>query len=189
MLGAEFTIQIGDEELILRPTLKAAWRLEKRHGSFDKILKGIAEQSATVFYDVIAETSGLAPRVIFEFLERIRDVPLAYKLGALSGALVNVTLALAGVDESTMEESGEQPTSAESEGEKATPARLFEIATGWLGWSPADAWNATPFEIMTAYRGRVAMLKAIFGASEENDKAAPKMSDDQFAAFLKARAR
>jgi hypothetical protein len=44
---------------------------------------------------------------------------------------------------------------------------LFEFATGWLGWTPADAWAATPAEIIHARKGHFAMLRAIHGSGEE----------------------
>lgn len=46
---------------------------------------------------------------------------------------------------------------------------LFEFATGWLQWSPAEAWAATPAEIVHARKGHFAMLGAIHGSLEEND--------------------
>ena len=49
---------------------------------------------------------------------------------------------------------------------------LFSIATGWLAWSPSDAWAATPAEILAARDGRIAMLKMIFGSSDTQAPAA-----------------
>jgi hypothetical protein len=52
---------------------------------------------------------------------------------------------------------------------------LFEIATGWLGWSPAEAYAATIAEIRLAHRGRISLLKAIFGGkSDEDDRDPPR---------------
>jgi hypothetical protein len=39
---------------------------------------------------------------------------------------------------------------------------LFEFATGWLQWTPADTWAATPAEIIHARKGREDMLFQTF---------------------------
>ncbi len=38
---------------------------------------------------------------------------------------------------------------------------------GWLGWTEEQALAADVNAIVVAHRGRVAMLKAVFGSSEE----------------------
>ena len=47
---------------------------------------------------------------------------------------------------------------------------LYEIGTGWLGWTANDTWQATPAEIMAAHRGLMAKLKAIHGSADEEDQ-------------------
>ncbi|MGE4372893.1 MAG: hypothetical protein AB7E29_08340 [Xanthobacter sp.] len=44
---------------------------------------------------------------------------------------------------------------------------LFKSATGWLGWSPAEALASPMPMIEAAMEGRIEMLKAIFGGSEK----------------------
>jgi hypothetical protein len=44
---------------------------------------------------------------------------------------------------------------------------LFEIGTGWLSWTPEQTWNASPAEIVAAHKGRLALLKGIFGSKEK----------------------
>lgn len=38
---------------------------------------------------------------------------------------------------------------------------LFKIATGWLGWSPEVAWNATPQEITDAFEAHIRLVHLI----------------------------
>lgn len=38
---------------------------------------------------------------------------------------------------------------------------------GWLGWTPEQTYNAAIPDIMTAYEGRMDMLKAIFGGGDD----------------------
>ncbi|WP_407810872.1 hypothetical protein, partial [Staphylococcus aureus] len=47
-------------------------------------------------------------------------------------------------------------------------ADLYEKATGWLGWTPEQACNATPTVIVRAYTGHFAKLKAIHGSGEDD---------------------
>jgi hypothetical protein len=48
--------------------------------------------------------------------------------------------------------------------------KLFQIGTGWLGWTPEATWNATPAEIINAHTGRRAMLTALFGGKRDDDQ-------------------
>lgn len=44
---------------------------------------------------------------------------------------------------------------------------MAEFALGWLGWSEEQALSADVNAIQVGMRGRVAMLKAVFGGSED----------------------
>lgn len=48
-------------------------------------------------------------------------------------------------------------------------AELDRIGTGWFGWTPAETWHATPSEIVEAFKGRIALLKAQNGSGETDD--------------------
>jgi hypothetical protein len=56
---------------------------------------------------------------------------------------------------------------------------LYRTATGWLHWTPTEAWAATPTEINEAFAGHIAMLKAIHGSAD--DKPAKQTDPDQAA--------
>lgn len=44
---------------------------------------------------------------------------------------------------------------------------LYRYATGWLGWSPADTWTASPTEIEAAFTAHIDRLVMMApGASE-----------------------
>lgn len=49
-------------------------------------------------------------------------------------------------------------------------AWLFQVATGWLGWSPAETFAATIPEILLAHRGRSDLLAAIFGKPKADEQ-------------------
>ncbi|OAI26958.1 hypothetical protein A1351_14035 [Methylosinus sp. R-45379] len=183
----KFEIPIGHETIILRPTLRAATRLERRFEGFSHILRGIAEQNITIMAAVIIEAS-VSRSDLLDLLERDERFPLGEKTANLVEPLISVVLALTGADECDVKN---EPDEIEQEHISFADhhARLFRLATGWLGWTPETTWNATPAEIMEAYQGRLDMLKAIFGSSEESKKAKGVDSDEVAAFFSKLAAR
>ena len=161
----EITIDLGHEVIRLRASLRAAFRLERRHGGFDKIIKGIADGNLGLMADVIRESAD--PRSTFaEFLAGIDALPMGLALARISEPLIAHVMALAGADD-------DAPTEPSPDSERIPFAeyhtKLFRLATGWLGWTPADAWEATPAEITEAYQGRREMLSAMFGGGKPDD--------------------
>jgi hypothetical protein len=81
-------------------------------------------------------------------------------------AVYRLLLAMTGADE--------KPGDEDSEGEPMSFAdfleQLFSIGTGWLGWTPETTWEATPAEILAAYRGLIAKLEAIHGVPDDKPK-------------------
>ena len=63
---------------------------------------------------------------------------------------------------------------------------------GWLGWTESEALSADVNTIQVAMRGKVAMLRAIFGGGEPDDQPATakvkvsprKMTPDLFNAIF-----
>ena len=167
----EITIKLDHETIYLRPSLRAAFRLERRYDGFDKIIKGIADGNFSTMADVIRESA--EPRSAFaDFLDDIDALPMRLAIERIAEPLVAHVKALAGVD-------GDAATEPKSDGERIPFAeyhtKLFRLATGWLGWTPTDAWEATPAEITEAYKGRREFLSAIFGGGtgEENSITKP----------------
>jgi hypothetical protein len=159
----ETTLRLGGEIVHLRPSLRAALRLERRHGGFGKLLGAVSDGNLGIIADVIRE-SATRPSCVPDLLIEFGKQPLRTGLGAVIPALIDHVLALAGVD-------SDQPTGEASSAEPISFAdyhtRLFEIATGAIGWPPAVAWDATPAEIMAAWRGRCELLKMMFGSADK----------------------
>lgn len=155
----------------LRPSLRAAIRLEQRFG-FAAILKGIAENNLTVMASIIEEAAITDPA---DLMQAIEFEPLGKVLPALQSKLIEFVALLIGSDDNDAKE--EAPANA---GKAVSFAeyheRLFQIGTGWLGWSPADTLDATPAEILAAFKGRQEMistvLKAVFGSAEDDGQPA-----------------
>ncbi|WP_034996940.1 hypothetical protein [Beijerinckia mobilis] len=165
----EITITINYETIYLKPTLRAAIRLERKHG-FQKILTGLQEGSITIISDIIAEST-VYKTALPAFLDEIGELPLGATLDLIVPALFAHVLRLAGLDEFEPEEARQDE---KSKVERITYAerheKLFQIATGWLGWTPEVALNATVPEIEAAYKGRIDMLKAIFASNDAENK-------------------
>jgi hypothetical protein len=161
----EITIRLKGEEIRLRPTLRAAYRLERRYSGFDKLIRAVADGNLAAMADVIGESSKRSSSLL-DILERLGTTPLQSGIEVLTSPIISHVFALAGVDPKAKPESpgGARITFAEFH------ERLFAIATGWLGWTPDTAWNATPAEILAAHGGRFDMLKAIFGSPKKDDK-------------------
>lgn len=156
----EITIDLGHEVIRLRASLRAAFRLESRHHGFEKLIKGIADGNFSIMADVIRESAD--PRSAFaEFLDGIDALPMGLAIERISEPLIAHVMALAGVDSDAATEPRQE---AERIPFTEYHTKLFRLATGWLGWTPADAWEATPAEITEAYKGRRELLSAMFGS-------------------------
>ncbi len=147
--------------ITLRPSLRAAYVLERRYDGFDKLLRLVADGSLLAISDVIREGAG--ENTVTRYLDSLEGMSLHIGIDRLAGPAAEFIFALAGADRSKpVQEAPGKPISFEQH-----HTNLFRIATGWLGWTPDEAWDATPAEIMEAYKGRTDMLAAIFGGSKE----------------------
>jgi hypothetical protein len=149
-----------DHTLQLRPSLRAALRLEQRYG-FQRLFVGLQEGHLGMITDMIAEGASITSK---RALALLSGKPLAVLLSRAAEPLVRFLFKLAGIEPDAEEKAveGRRVSYAEHY------SRLYAIATGWLGWPPSEAWAATPNEIMVAYQGRSDMLRAVFGGANEN---------------------
>lgn len=159
----EMAISLGMETIRLRPTLRAAFRLEQRYEGFQNLSREISLCSASAITDVIREACINAGAVSL-FLKHADENPFLELLLEIRGSLLRFVLMLAGVDDAPAQDATGEPIPF---GEYFT--KLYRIATGWLGWTPEQAWSATPAEIIEAHRGRTEMLAAIFGGKAKED--------------------
>lgn len=183
MKPSEIRIAIAGQEVVLRPTLRAACNLEQRYGGFEVLTRAIVDGSFTVIADVILEGA-----IIHPFGREALEAGLSkslLKLDTLIPQLLSFILALCGIDESKVEQS---QVSGKLESFADHHTKLFRIATGWLGWTPQDAWNSTPLEIIEAFKGRSEMLAAIFGAQAPEEQTGPDMSPLDRAGLLALKA-
>ncbi|MCR4520958.1 hypothetical protein [Bosea sp. 47.2.35] len=143
----EIVLEHGSNAVILRPSLRAASALERNIG-FDRLFQRIAEFHVGTVREIIL-TAATDRECAACFLRSLDSKSLLtfQQIAQIPAAQLVV---------------GFMP---QSEGKstphaKAVPWReayrnLFRAATGILGWSPQQAWNATPTEINEAFIGRV----------------------------------
>ncbi|TIL46121.1 hypothetical protein [Mesorhizobium sp.] len=162
-LAPDIVIAHGGNAVRLRPSLRAAALLQTKH-SLAKVVRGIEEGDFNVILDIVTAATD-DPAAYRMLVNRIED--RGYRcLFELADELTRLVAASFGIDADAepakpRKQAGKEFTIEES------LEQLFEIGTGWLGWSPADTWAATPAEIIVAQRGLVAKLKAIHGTAED----------------------
>ena len=158
----EFTLSHGGYTVRLRASLRAAMRLERLHDGFGPLITKLDQFDTTTIRDTIfiaASDYSAAQR----FLASISTEPLQAYRHAVTGPLASL-LAAFFPPEAT------DTTSTSTTPVKPVPwseayAQLYQIGTGWLGWTPAETWAATPTEITQALEGRVAHLIAMNGGT------------------------
>jgi len=180
LAAEEITIRIDGERIVLRPTLRAALRLERRHEGLATLITKIQDGDLLAIADVLREHSS-AWSDVPSFIESL-GVPHGLFAGVqhLIPALVAHVYALAGID---IEEERDEPTTGRPNVTRETFAEhlenLFRVGTGWLGWSPAQTWDSTPAEIRAAQAGFIELQNALRG--EKPKKPDNRTLDDKFA--------
>ena len=167
------TITLDGHPVELVPTLRAALRRARQYGDYAALIRKLSEGDTETLAAVIQEGAGMADAlpVLFAEFERQGVLPVLAKLIAPASLFVVMLAGPESDDDGTSTKTGEPMTFADFH------SRLFRIGTGWLGWTPAQAWAATPSEILAAHEGRTDMLKAIFGGGEDKPKTKGKLSD------------
>lgn len=164
----EFELSHGGITVRLRASLRAALRLERLHDGFPALLHKLDEFDTRTIRAVI-RIAATDQKDAAALLAAVRALPLRPFHHACAGPVLALCASfLAPVHHDT----GNAP--AETGNAKAHPwaevfAEMYRIATGWLGWTPAEAWQATPAEIAQAFEGHIGKLKAIHGATDETD--------------------
>lgn len=151
-LGADgIYVELAGEVLELRPSLRACLRLVRRHQFFG-LLAAAQDFNITIIMDVLKEAA-IKPSLL---LGEIAASGLGTVRNRLTGPLAEFVLAVAGIDADDTTPS--EPAPGQPVDPERVFAQLFGIATGALGWTPEQAWNATPAEIIAAHNGQTAHL-------------------------------
>lgn len=170
----DLIITINGEAFTLRPSLRAALRLSRRHETFAALALAISQGTVSTIAEIIRECA-IDPSAESKLLAALECTPMVILLESLRGPFVALVLALASADEGASQgEATGKPVPFVDHFE-----HLFEIATGFLGWTPEQAWSATPAEILAAHEGRIKLLKMIFGGNDAETKRATLSLDEK----------
>jgi hypothetical protein len=169
-LATDIRISHGDDTVRLVPSLRAAYLLNQRHG-MGKLVDGINEGSLSIILDIISKSGNAVAALAL--VERKLQAHFGKALADLQEQAFQFLAACFGVDDDPdIDHPADKP--GESFDLQKALADLFEIATGCLGWTPTDAWAATPAEIMAAQRGLITKLKAVNGTAEAEPEHDPR---------------
>jgi hypothetical protein len=177
----------GDLTVRLRPSLRAGYLLSRKY-SIGRIHDALRDSSVTILTDIIlagTDDSATARNLIGR---KIADDGVL-SLTAFSQSIVNFLAHSLGLNTADEEESETEKaaTSGKTVDFADALAGLYETGTGWLGWTPADTWAATPAEIIAARNGLFDKLKAIHGSADDEDSAptpAPIPTEEQVRANI-----
>lgn len=169
----EIVLEHGSNAVILRPSLRAASTLERSHDGFATLFQRIAEFHTGTVREIIM-TAATDRKDAAAFLNSMSRLPISRFVEIVQAQLARLVAGFI-----------PQPdASAKTSQGKAVPWReayrdLNRYATGWLHWSPDQAWSATPTEITEALSGHFDMLKAIHGSAEEEPDQPDAYSTDR----------
>jgi hypothetical protein len=174
-LADRITITLAGEEVELHPALRHAIRLERRDGSFRKLLADISDGSLTAAVEIIRDHYSDATFIN----NRVFDAGV----DNLAPSLTRYVIACTGLDPYDDEQPkrgkpSQAPVAMQSFEERLR--ELYRWGTGWLGWTPVNTLDATPTEIMEAYRGKLDMLKAVYGGGETEKPVDDRPLADKF---------
>ncbi|WP_320202373.1 hypothetical protein [Agrobacterium rosae] len=170
----QVTIAHGGDTVTLRPSLRAATTLEARFG-LPAMFRALDEGSFTIISEIILAASS-SRQDAAAFLAGIPGKPLSHFFDSTLAPIYQLVVMFIPAADKNAKPTGNPGKPV------AWPdyyADLYEKATGWLGWTPEQAWNATPTEIDRAYSGHIAKLKAIHGSSDTKED---KQTDPEQAA-------
>lgn len=170
----QVTIAHSGNTVTLRPSLRAATTLEARFG-YPAMFRALDEGSFTMISEIILVASS-SQQDAAAFLVGIHGKPLSHFFDATQAKLFQLVIMFTPAPDKNA-----KPNNGSGK-PVAWPdfyADQYEKATGWLGWTPEQAWNATPTEIDRAFSGHLAKLKAIHGSGDDKSE---KQTDPEQAA-------
>lgn len=181
-LAQTITVKINGKVLELRPTLRAAVLLERAHG-LENLGTKIMDLHTGAIADTIAACA-YGPWAAEEIIALMLPGGIVAETIRLAPDLLDLLEGLVGIDPDA-DEPEEKPASLSAPVTIAEAQRtLYRVATGKLGWTPSEAWNAGPLEILEAWHGRRELLREIFGGTDDKPAAKAASLDDKFAALI-----
>lgn len=161
-----------DRRMELRPSLRAAYLLEQKHG-LTKLWFGALQGNLTIINDIVSAATPY-PHEARNLIADMIEADGVLSLLELQQSLSDFICMSFGLNDGTEDEpSNTNINPGKSQSITAYLVSLYEYATGWLGWTPETAWTSTPAEIMTALKGWEAKHRAIHGGKDDLDQPDP----------------
>ncbi|MFN3663841.1 hypothetical protein [Yoonia sp.] len=172
------TLSHGGNTVRLHPSLRAATYLERLHDGFENLFSKVDQfDTATIKAIIlIAATDRAAAEALMTAAE-VKPLRVFVEITHGKAVALCTSLVTNSADHKEVPEGPQKPIPWAS-----FYQQLFQIATGWLGWTPDAAWNATPSEITSAFAGHLQKLKAIHGAHDDQNNDTTTMTAEQRAA-------
>ena len=166
----ETTLRHGDHAVTLRASLRAAVALDQLPGGIPGAWDSLMRQSYTGIRAVMLATA-TDRAAAFSILSSLSSKPLAPFLNHAQAACLHLLTALLKTgDDDAAEASSQGGASGKPMPLREYFAKLYEFATGWLGWPPSEVWNASPAEIEAAFLAHTdRLLKTTPGAIPSDD--------------------
>ena len=153
----------GGNTVSLRPSLRAATQLAKYQGGFPALIAKLQERDTATIKAVI-QSGATDKQEATAFLSGLSDKPLRTIDNTFLAPLYRLIMALMSPSRDPAPAPDHAASAPMDWADLYTD--LFKIATGWLGWTPTEAWNATLLEITDAFDGHTTKLKAMHGGDE-----------------------
>lgn len=173
-LADETKITVGSKTFTLRPSLRAAVRLHEDYNGLQNLYAAIGSGGVSAALDLISAACS-DPRLVVLLAYEVDKHALETSIWSIREQLQAFVLKLSGHDGAD----GEPASTGKPIAYDEYFTMLYRIATGWLGWNPNDAWDATPAEIIEAKKGRIELLREIFGGEDkhESESLTPDLRD------------
>lgn len=178
----ETIITIGDYRFVLRPTLRAAARLEQIYDGWGQLATAYTNYEFKALADIVVESSDDPNDAFDRLCKAVGQFPLGDIYKTIQSSIARHIGRLVGYDPDATEVPTEQPVSFTEYHEA-----LFKIGTGWLGWTPEQTWNATPKEIIVARAGLIDKLRAIHAPTQSDTAPANEITKEEFKALSSKR--
>lgn len=162
----DIPLAYGGNTVWLRPSLRAAIRLEALHSGFPALL-GKIQQLYTTTLRLIISYAATDQNAAQALLRSMENQPLRLIQDAVLGPVLALVAALMMSGNDTDAETTRTPTKPIAWADLY--ADLFKMATGRLCWTPETTWNATVPEILQAIEGHTDWFLMINGGAENQD--------------------
>lgn len=175
-------ISYDGNAVALRPTLRAATCLEEQFG-LPALHAAVDELNLTIISEIIL-TCATSRRDAAAFLLPRLERPLISFFLAVREPLAELVSMLTPAPNAKHFSHEQQPQKGKPVTWAEVFAALYDRATGWLEYTPEQAWNSTPSEISRAYEAHLEKLKAIHGGGSDEKEPDPEQVERNIAAGL-----